>query len=170
MARMSLGASLTELKTFLKQFLLISEQRKKCYVMSWTDYYLALFGLPAVLIIWMMMVPLLFMFLLRVPMTRCLLFFLDYQVVLGTFTWVMEISRKLRQSVLKALPTQTRKRKGKKKKKHTAAGMYCRMICCGTKWKNWKTQSQPIDAQGYSCFGFTWSLRASLDRFSTSFS
>lgn len=84
--------------------------------MSWTDYYLALFGLPAVLIIWMMMVPLLFMFLLRVPMTRCLLFFLDYQVVLGTFTWVMEISRKLRQSVLKALPTQTRKRKGKNKK------------------------------------------------------
>lgn len=84
--------------------------------MSWTDYYLALFGLPAVLIIWMMMVPLLFMFLLRMPMTRCLLFFLDYQVVLGTFTWVMEISRKLRQSVLKALPTQTRKRKGKNKK------------------------------------------------------
>lgn len=85
--------------------------------MSSTNYYLALFGLPAVLIIWMMMVPLLFMFLLRVPMTRSLLFFLDNQVVLGTFTWVMEISRKLRQSVLKALPTQTGKRKEKKKKK-----------------------------------------------------
>lgn len=84
--------------------------------MSWTDYYLALFGLPAVLIIWMMMVLLLFMFLLRVPMTRSLLFFLDYQVVLGTFTWVMEITRKLRQSVRKALPTQTGKREKKKKK------------------------------------------------------
>lgn len=48
--------------------------------------------------------------------------------------------------------------------------IYSRLICYDMKWRNWKIKSQPINTQGYSCLGFTWSLRASLDRFSTSFS